>query len=88
MVALTRPSWRAVDLPLLGFVLGLGLIVRALADRGLGLVDDILPNGAGLLGRSAPRCSPRCLPISLNNVPACCLCAAAAAAGPGSCSRC
>ena len=31
-----RSVWRAVDLPLLGFVLGLGLIVRALADAGLG----------------------------------------------------
>src|SRR4029077_17137454 len=34
MTAVTRPSWRAVDLPLLGFVLGLGLIVEALAQNG------------------------------------------------------
>src|SRR5262249_9750117 len=36
MAAFEGTSLRAVDLPLLGFVLGLGLIVRAIAEHGLG----------------------------------------------------
>src|SRR4051794_17280582 len=49
MVAVARPSPGAVDLPLLGFVLGLGLIVAAVAADGLGdLVGGALPDGRGL----------------------------------------
>jgi Na+/H+ antiporter NhaD/arsenite permease-like protein len=54
MVAVERPGVRelvrAIDLPLLGFVLGLGIIVRGVADHGLGdLVSDLLPRGHGVL---------------------------------------
>jgi arsenical pump membrane protein len=84
MVAVTRASWRAVDLPLLGFVLGLGLIVRALADHGLGdLVGDVLPGGAGLLALLGAALLAALLANLLNNVPALLvLLPAAAAAGP------
>jgi arsenical pump membrane protein len=84
MVAITRPSWRAVDLPLLGFVLGLGLIVRALADAGLGdVVTDILPSGAGLLALLGAATLAAILANLLNNLPALLLLLpAATAAGP------
>jgi arsenical pump membrane protein len=84
MAALTRPSWRAVDLPLLGFVLGLGLIVRALADHGLGdLVTDVLPHGTGLLALLGATFLAALLANLVNNVPALLvLLPAAAAAGP------
>ena len=84
MVAVTRASWRAVDLPLLGFVLGLGLIVRALADHGLGdLAADVLPDGAGLLALLGAALLAALLANLLNNVPALLvLLPAAAAAGP------
>jgi arsenical pump membrane protein len=75
---------RAVDLPLLGFVLGLGLIVRALADHGLAdTVSDILPNGHGLLALLGATALAAVLANVLNNVPALLvLLPAAAAAGP------
>lgn len=84
MVAVTGASWRAIDLPLLGFVLGLGLIVRALADHGLGeLVTDVLPDGAGLLALLGAALFAALLANLLNNVPALLLLLpAAAAAGP------
>ena len=84
MVAVTGASWRAIDLPLLGFVLGLGLIVRALADHGLGdLVTDVLPHGAGLLALLGAALLAALLANLLNNVPALLLLLpAAAAAGP------
>jgi arsenical pump membrane protein len=84
MLALQRPSWRAVDLPLLGFVLGLGLIVRALADAGLGdLVTDVLPAGAGLLALLGAAMVAAILANLLNNLPALLLLLpAATAAGP------
>ena len=81
MVAVTGASWRAIDLPLLGFVLGLGLIVRALADHGLGdLVTDVLPNGAGLLALLGAALLAALLANLLNNVPALLLLLPAAAA--------
>ncbi len=84
MLALTRSSWRAVDLPLLAFVLGLGLIVRALAESGLGdVVDDILPAGAGLLALMGAAFVAALLANLLNNLPALLLLLpAATAAGP------
>ncbi len=84
MVLVTRASWRAIDFPLLGFVLGLGLIVRALADHGLGdLVADLLPGGAGLLALLGAAFLAALLANLLNNVPALLvLLPAAAAAGP------
>ena len=81
MVAVTGASWRAIDLPLLGFVLGLGLIVRALADHGLGdLVTDVLPQDAGLFALLGAALLAALLANLLNNVPAL---AAAAARGGG-----
>jgi arsenical pump membrane protein len=84
MAALTRPSPRAVDLPLLAFVLGLGLIVRALAEHGLGdLVTDVLPSGAGLVALIGAAALAALLANLLNNVPALLvLLPAASAAGP------
>jgi len=84
MVVVTRASWRAIDLPLLGFVLGLGLIVRALADHGLGdLVSDVLPQDVGLFALLGAALLAALLANLLNNVPALLLLLpAAAAAGP------
>ena len=82
--AAVRDMARAVDLRLLGFVLGLGLIVRALADHGLGdLVTDVLPGGHGLLALLGATALAALLANMLNNVPALLvLLPAAAAAGP------
>ena len=79
-----RDMARAIDLPLLGFVLGLGLIVRALAEHGLGdLVTDVLPDGHGLLALLGATALAAVLANLLNNVPALLvLLPAAAAAGP------
>jgi arsenical pump membrane protein len=88
MVAAERPSpgelVRAVDLPLLGFVLGLGLVVRAVAGHGLGdLVADLIPGGSGLLALLAVAGLAALLANLLNNVPALLvMLPAAAAAGP------
>jgi arsenical pump membrane protein len=84
MVLVTRASVKAVDLPLLGFVLGLGLIVRSLADNGLGdLVTDILPDGTNLIALLGATVLAAVLANLLNNVPALLLLLpAAAAAGP------
>jgi arsenical pump membrane protein len=75
---------RALDLPLLGFVLGLGLIVRAVAGHGLGeLIADLVPSGAGLLALLAVAGLAALLANLLNNVPALLvMLPAAAAAGP------
>ena len=65
----------AVDLPLLGFVLGLGVIVRAVAEHGLGdLVDDLLPSGDGLLALLGAAALAAVLANLLNNVPRCSCC--------------
>ena len=79
-----RDMARAIDLPLLGFVLGLGLIVRALAEHGLGdLVTDVLPDGHELLALLGATVLAAVLANLLNNVPALLvLLPAAAAAGP------
>jgi arsenical pump membrane protein len=88
MVAVTRPGLgelvRAVDLPLLGFVLGLAIIVRGVANHGLGdLVSDLVPNGGGLLALLATAAVAAVLANVLNNVPALLvLLPATAAAGP------
>jgi arsenical pump membrane protein len=88
MVAAERPSprelARALDLPLLGFVLGLGIIVRGVAEHGLGdLVADLVPSGDGLLALLAVAGLAALLANLLNNVPALLvLLPAAAAAGP------
>jgi arsenical pump membrane protein len=86
MLAAERPTLRqlvrAVDLPLLGFVLGLGVIVRAVADHGLGsVVSDVLPGGSSLpalLGATAVAAVAANL---LNNVPALLVLLPAAVAG-------
>jgi arsenical pump membrane protein len=78
------PRLKAIDVPLLVFVLGLSLIVRALADAGLAdLVDSILPSGTGLLALLGATFLAAALANTLNNVPALLvLLPAAAAAGP------
>jgi len=84
MLVATRASVKAIDVPLIGFVLGLGLIVRALADNGLGdLVADVLPDGATLLALLGTATIAALLANLLNNVPALLvLLPAAAAVGP------
>ena len=71
-------------MPLLAFVLGLSLIVRALADAGLAdIVADILPSGSGLLALLGATFLAAALANALNNVPALLvLLPAAALAGP------
>ena len=75
---------RAVDVPLLAFVLGLAIIVRALGDNGAGdLVDGLLPSGDGLLALLGATAVAAVLANLVNNVPAVLLLLpAAAAAGP------
>ena len=75
---------RAVDLPLLAFVLGLAVIVRAVGDNGAGdLVEDLLPSGDGLLALLGATAVAAVLANLVNNVPAVLLLLpAAAAAGP------
>jgi arsenical pump membrane protein len=88
MLALERPSprrlLRAVDLPLLGFVLGLGVIVSAVARHGLGdLVASVLPSGAGVLALIGAALVAALAANLLNNVPALLvLLPAAVASGP------
>ncbi|MBE2318133.1 arsenic transporter [Solirubrobacter sp. CPCC 204708] len=78
------PRIRAIDFPLLAFVLGLSLIVRALADAGLAdIAADVLPSGTGLLALLGATFLAAALANTLNNVPALLvLLPAAAAAGP------
>jgi arsenical pump membrane protein len=80
-----RAVVRAIDLPLLGFVLGLGVIVRAVSAHGLGdLVDGLLPGGESLPALLAATAVAAALANLVNNVPALLvLLPAAAAAGPG-----
>jgi arsenical pump membrane protein len=75
---------RAVDLPLLLFVLGLGLVVRAVTAGGLGDgVDGLLPGGDGLGALLGAAAVAAVLANLLNNLPALLvLLPAAAAAGP------
>jgi arsenical pump membrane protein len=76
---------RAADLPLLVFVLSLGIIVRAVDAHGLGkAVDGLLPAGDGLLALLGATAIAAVLANLVNNVPALLvLLPAAAAAGPG-----
>jgi arsenical pump membrane protein len=79
-----RDVLRAVDLPLLGFVLGLALIVRAVGAHGAGdLASDLLPDGDNVLALLGATVVAAVLANLLNNVPAVLLLLpAAAAAGP------
>jgi arsenical pump membrane protein len=62
---------RAADLPLLGFVLGLAIIVRALGAHGVGdLAADVLPGGDDLLALLGATAVAAILANLLNNVPA------------------
>jgi arsenical pump membrane protein len=71
MVAVQREAWRGADLPLVGFVLGLGVIVAALAQHGLEqLVTDVLPDGAGLAALLGTTALAAVLANLLNNLPA------------------
>jgi len=73
---------RALDLPFLVFVLALGLVVRAVSDRGLGaVVEHLLPNGTSfwaLLGLAAIAAA---LSNMINNLPAVLLMLPVVAAG-------
>jgi arsenical pump membrane protein len=75
---------RAVDLPLLAFVLGLAVIVRAVGEHGAGdVVADLLPSGDGLPALLGATAVAAVLANLVNNVPAVLLLLpAAAAAGP------
>jgi arsenical pump membrane protein len=79
-----RAMARAIDPSLLAFVLGLGLIVEALAQNGLGdLVTDVLPEGDALAPLLGATFLAALLANLLNNVPALLvLLPVAAAAGP------
>jgi arsenical pump membrane protein len=73
---------RAVDVPLLVFVLGLAIIVRAVGAHGVGdLAADVLPSGDGLLALIGVTLVAAVLANLLNNVPAVLLLLPAAAAG-------
>uniref|UniRef100_UPI0027D26FE4 ArsB/NhaD family transporter n=1 Tax=Solirubrobacter soli TaxID=363832 RepID=UPI0027D26FE4 len=82
--AAARELARAVDPALLAFVLGLGLIVAALAGLGLAdLVTNVLPSGDALPALLGATFLAALLANLLNNVPALLvLLPAAAAAGP------
>jgi arsenical pump membrane protein len=75
---------RAVDLPLLGFVLGLGVIVRAVTAHGLGdAIGGLVPAGDGLGALLLAAAVAAVLANVLNNLPALLvLLPAAAASGP------
>jgi arsenical pump membrane protein len=62
---------RAADVPLLIFVLGLAIIVRAVGAHGVGdLAADLLPGGDGLLALLGATAVAALLANLLNNVPA------------------
>jgi arsenical pump membrane protein len=75
---------RSLDVPLLGFVLGLAVIVQGVAAHGIGeLVDSALPSGNALPALLGAAAVAAVLANLLNNVPAVLvLLPAAAAAGP------
>jgi arsenical pump membrane protein len=76
---------RAIDLPLLGFVLGLGVIVRGVTAHGLGdAIGGLVPAGDGLGALLVAAAVAAVLANLLNNLPALLvLLPAAAASGPG-----
>ena len=74
---------RAVAVPFLLFVLGLGMVVTAVMDHGLGhLVTRLLPGGASLLALLALAAIAAALANLLNNLPAVLVLLPAVAAGP------
>ena len=73
---------RAAELPFLAFVLGLGVVVRAVAEHGLGDVTaSLVPDTASLPGLLATALVAAVLANLLNNLPAILLLLPAAAAG-------
>jgi arsenical pump membrane protein len=90
VLALCRPRAgvtgvaRAIDLPLLGFVLGLGIIVRGVTAHGLGdAIGGLVPAGDGLGALLAAAAVAAVLANLVNNLPALLvLLPAAAASGP------
>ncbi|HEY3955931.1 MAG TPA: SLC13 family permease [Streptosporangiaceae bacterium] len=74
---------RAVAVPFLLFVLGLGMVVTAVVDHGLGhLVTGLLPGGASLLSLLALAAIAAALANLVNNLPAVLVLLPAVAAGP------
>jgi arsenical pump membrane protein len=74
---------RAVALPFLLFVLGLGMVVTAVVDHGLGhLVTRLLPGGASLPSLLALAAIAAVLANLVNNLPAVLVLLPAVAAGP------
>jgi arsenical pump membrane protein len=76
---------RAVDVPFLGFVAALGMVVRAVSDAGLGvLIARLLPTGTSPWSLLAVAALAVVLANLVNNLPAILLLLpAAAAVGPG-----
>jgi arsenical pump membrane protein len=73
---------QAAGLPFLAFVLGLGVVVRAVADHGLGdVTSSLVPDTATLPGLLATAVVAAVLANLLNNLPAILLLLPAAAAG-------
>jgi arsenical pump membrane protein len=74
---------RAVAVPFLLFVLGLGMVVTAVVDHGLGhLVTRLLPGGASLPALLALAAIAAALANLVNNLPAVLVLLPAVAAGP------
>ncbi|MFF4775274.1 ArsB/NhaD family transporter [Microtetraspora fusca] len=66
-----RAVLRSADLPFCGFVLALGIVVRAVVDGGLGrAVRPLVPEGASLLGLLAIAAIAAVLANLFNNLPA------------------
>jgi arsenical pump membrane protein len=62
---------KAADLPFLLFVLGLGIVVKAVTDNGLGrALAPLLPSGTGLLALLATAALAAALANVCNNLPA------------------
>ncbi len=76
---------RAADAPFLGFVLGLGIVVRAVTGNGLGgALRPLLPGGASLPALLATAALAAALANLINNLPAVLvLLPLTAPAGPG-----
>ncbi|WP_433219935.1 SLC13 family permease [Microtetraspora malaysiensis] len=80
-----RAVLRSADFPFCGFVLALGIVVRAVVDGGLGrAVRPLVPEGSSLLGLLAIAAIAAVLANLFNNLPAVLvLLPIAAASGPG-----